>query len=86
MNRYGNRRFEMEAEEFVDKLEFHSLVTEMHAELLVLSAKGSFDDRSLIRTYPHKTDPSKTLEISATILRRHPALSLFVSRIVSAGT
>lgn len=83
MNRYGNRRFEMEAEDFVKKFEFHSLVTEMHAELLVLSTKESFDDRCIIRTYPHKSNPSKTLEVSATILRRHPALTLFVSRAVS---
>lgn len=83
MNRYGNPRFEKEAEGFVEKLELHFLVSELHAELLVLSTKESFHDRSLIRTYPHKTDSSKKLEVSATILRQHPALTLFVSRIIS---
>lgn len=82
MNRYGNRRFEMEAEGFLDKPELHSLVSDMHAELLVLSSKEAFDDRSLVRLYPHLTDTTKQLEISASILRRHPALSLFCSRII----
>jgi hypothetical protein len=83
MNRYGNRRFESEAADFVDKMELHSLVSSMHGELLALSSADAFEDRSLVRMLTHPTDPSKRLELSATILRRHPALSLFVSRIVA---
>ena len=87
MNRYGNRRFETEAAEFIGKLALHGLVSDIHSELLVLlssskSKEFKSGDRSLIRVYPHPTDPSQKLEISATILRRHPALSLFVTRIV----
>lgn len=86
MNRYGNRRFESEAAGFIGKMALHSLVSEMHGELLVLllsSKESSFGDRSLLRVLSHPTDPSKELEISSTVLRRHPALSLFVSRILS---
>lgn len=86
MNRYGNRRFETEAAGFIDKVELHALVSNMHSELLVLmsSTKISLRDRSLIRVYPHPTDFSQKLEISATIVRRNPALSLFVTRIVTS--
>lgn len=85
MNRYGNRRFETEAAEFLGKMALHGLVSDIHSELLVLlnSSKTSFQDRSLVRVYPHPDDPSKKLEISATIIRRHPALSLFVTRIIT---
>lgn len=86
MNRYGNRRFEAEAAEFLGKMALHSLVSEIHSELLVLltSAEKSFQDRSLVRVYPHPSDSTKQLEISATIIRRHPALSLFVTRVISS--
>jgi hypothetical protein len=84
MNRYGNRRFEIEAADFIDKMELHSLVSSMHGELLALSATDSFDERSIVRNLTHPTNPSKRLVLSATILRRQPALSLFVSRIVAA--
>jgi hypothetical protein len=83
MSRYGNVRFESEAADFVEKTDLHGLVSEMHGEILVLSSKDSFTGRSLIRFFPHPTDPSKQLELSATILRRRPALSLFVSRVSS---
>ena len=85
MNRYGNRRFETEAAEFLGKMALHGLVSEIHSELLVLlaSSEKSYQDRSLVRMYPHPSDSSKQLEISATIIRRHPALSLFVTRIIT---
>jgi len=88
MNRYGNRRFETEAADYIGKMELHSLVSDMHAELLALlrSSNASFNDRSLIRTVQHPKDESRELEISATILRRSPALSLFVSRVVPASS
>ena len=82
MSRYGNVRFESEAAEYLEKPDLHGLVSDMHGEILVLSTKKTFGDRSLIRVFPHPTDSSKQLEVSATILRRHPALSLFVSRVV----
>ncbi|CAB9517978.1 Two pore calcium channel protein [Seminavis robusta] len=83
LNRYGNRRFETDAADFVAKMELHALVSNMHGELLVLSSRETFDHRSLVRMIPHRTDPSRKLEVSATILRRHPALSLFASRVIS---
>ena len=83
MNRYGNRRFETDAADFLGKMELHELVSNIHGELLVLLSRDTFDDRSLVRVLPNPADPSKKLEVSATILRRHPALSLFVSRVIS---
>jgi hypothetical protein len=48
--------------------------------LLALSTKADFDDKSLMRNFQHRRDPSRVLEISASLLRRQPALSLFVAR------
>ena len=83
MNRYGNLRFESEAVDFVDKMELHALINSMHGELLALSSNDAFDHRSLVRMLKHPTDPSKRLELAGAIVRRHPALSLFVSRVVA---
>jgi hypothetical protein len=80
LERFGNRRFQTKTEGFLELNELHVIVSDMHAELLVLSSRSTFKDRSLIRTYHHRQDRSQTLEISASLLRRHPALSLFVSR------
>jgi hypothetical protein len=81
LERFGNRRFQTKAIGFLDENQLHLVVSDMHSELLALSSRSSFDGRSLIRTFPREGDPSKTLEISASILRRHPAVSLFVSRV-----
>ena len=59
----------------------HKVVSDMHAELLVLTSRKSFDDRCLIRSFPHLSNPSEKLEITASLLRHHPAVSLLVSRI-----
>jgi two pore calcium channel protein len=84
LERFGNRRFQTKAIGFLDENQLHLVVSDMHSELMALSSRPSFDGRSLIRTFPRQGDPSKTLEISASILRRHPALSLFVSRLRSS--
>jgi hypothetical protein len=81
LDRFGNRRFQTKAIGFLDENQLHLVVSDMHSELLALSSRASFDGRSLIRTFPREHDPNKTLEISASILRRHPAVSLFVSRV-----
>jgi hypothetical protein len=81
LDRFGNRRFQTKAIGFLDENQLHLVVSDMHSELLALSSRASFDGRSLIRTFPREHDPSKMLEISASILRRHPAVSLFVSRV-----
>jgi hypothetical protein len=80
LDRFGNRRFQTKAIGFLDENQLH-FVSDMHSELLALSSRASFDGRSLIRTFPREHDPNQTLEISASILRRHPAVSLFVSRV-----
>jgi len=82
MNRYGNLRFQNNAKGFVGKNALHVVVSDMHSELIALSARNTFDDRSLIRTFSHKDDANKILEISASLLRRQPAMSLFVSSII----
>jgi hypothetical protein len=82
LERFGNRRFQNKAEGFLDENRLHGLVSDMHSELLALASRASFQNRSLLRTIPHRDDPGKVLEISASLLRRQPVLSLFVSRIV----
>lgn len=82
LERFGNRRFKTKAIGCLDENKLHSVVTDMHSELLALAPRTNFQDRSLIRTFPHKREPGKALEISASLLRRHPALSLFVSRTI----
>jgi hypothetical protein len=83
LERYGNRRFQTKADGFLGENELHAVVSDVNSELLALSSRPSFDlDRSLVRTFPHHSDPNVSLEISASLLRRHPALSLFVSRTV----
>jgi hypothetical protein len=83
LERFGNRRFRSKAIGCLDENKLHSVVTDMHAELLALAPRTNFQDRSLNRTFPHKREPGKALEISASLLRRHPALSLFVSRTIT---
>jgi Ion transport protein len=83
LERFGNRRFRSKAIGSLDENSLHSAVTEMHAELLSLAPRSTFQDRSLVRRFPYKREPGKFLEISAALLRRHPALSLFVSRTIA---
>ena len=83
LDRFGNRRFQTKAVGFLTEQELNGVVSDMHAELLVLSARATFsNDRALIRTFPHRLDPLRVMEISASILRRHPAVTLFVLRIM----
>jgi hypothetical protein len=82
MSRFGNRRFQTAARDFVPDEVLHKIVSDMHAELLVLmSSRRAFDDRCLFRTFAHPLDPTSTLEISASLLRHHPAVSVLVSRV-----
>lgn len=80
LERFGNRRFKSKSIGFLDENHLHGVVTDMHAELLALATKVDFEEKSLIRSFQHRRDPSRILEISASLLRRHPALSLFVAR------
>jgi len=81
LERYGNHRFRTKATGFLRDDELNIVVTDMHSELMALSARASFqNDRALVRTFPHKMDQSKVLEISAAILQQQPAVSIFVSR------
>ena len=84
MERFGNRRFRTKSVGFLGENKLHGAVTDMHAELLALAPKANIQERSLIRSFPHRRDETKKLEISAALLRRHPALSLFVSRTLTA--
>ena len=86
MNRFGNRRFQTFAKDFLRPEILHKAVSDMHSELLALSSRKKFEDRCLVRTFPHKSDPSLKLEITASLLRHQPALSLLVSRIRPASS
>mmetsp|Transcript_7242 Transcript_7242/g.17636 ORF Transcript_7242/g.17636 Transcript_7242/m.17636 type:complete len:133 (-) Transcript_7242:1267-1665(-) len=80
--RFGNRRFQNNSAGFMTDDMLHQLVSYMHSEMLVLTIrKNTFEDRCLVRTFPHQTDPNLQLEITATLLRYQPAATLFVSRI-----
>ena len=84
LERFGNRRFQSIAVGFLEVNELHVVVSDMHAELLALSSRASSDlvhDRTLTRTFVNREDPAKRLELSASLIRRHPALSLFVAQI-----
>lgn len=85
MNRFGNRRFQNTAKDYLQVDVLHKVVSDMHSELLVLSSRKKFDDRCLVRTFKHKSDPSLQLEITASLLRHQPAVSLLVSRIRPAS-
>ncbi|GKY94410.1 hypothetical protein MPSEU_000407000 [Mayamaea pseudoterrestris] len=81
MERFGNHLFMAMAEGFVESNELHVIVSEMHAELIALADSPPDKNRSLIRTYSHHQRPDQeSLEITAALLRKHPALSLLVSR------
>ena len=82
LERFGNRRFQSIAAGFLSEQELNETVSDMHAQLLVLSAKTTYsNDRAVTRTFPHSIDSVRAIEISASILRRHPAVSLFVIRL-----
>lgn len=82
LNRFGNRRFQNNSRDYVkDEVLLHKIVSDMHSELLVLTSRRTFEDRCLVRRFTHKTDPSLRLEITASLLRHQPAVSLLVSRI-----
>ena len=86
LERFGNRRFQAKSLGFLAENDLHVVVSDMNAELLALSARPSFEmDRSLARLFPHPNNPKRILEVSASLLRRHPALSLFVSRVKEEG-
>jgi hypothetical protein len=76
MERFGNRRFQLLSVGFMEATDLHQIVSDMHSELLALASR--IQDRSLIRTFQ---EGDRVFEISATLLRRHPALSLFVTRV-----
>ena len=82
LDRFGNRRFQTKAIGFLDESDLQDVVSNMHAELLALATRASFQDNSLIRRFPNQRNPSTSLEVSASLLRLHPALSLFVCRHV----
>lgn len=84
LNRFGNRRFQTLARNFLTDYTLHQVVSDMHSELLALTStrKNSFGNRCLVRTFPEKDElSSRHLEVAATILRHQPAATLFSSRI-----
>ena len=85
MNRYGNRRFQNMARDFVKDDVLFKIVGDMHSEILALTSRRSFEGRCLVRSFPHTTEPNEKLEISATLLRQQPAVSLLVSRVKPVG-
>lgn len=81
LDRFGNHRFRTKAIGFLRDDELNVVVSDMHSELMALSSRPTFsNDRALVRTFSHRLDQSKVLEISAAMLQQHPAVSIFVSR------
>lgn len=79
LNRYGNKRFQTFATGFLDENRLHTVVSDMHAELLnsVMPKKGG----SIVRTFARTAD-DKQLEISGSLMRKsHSSISIFVSKI-----
>ena len=81
MNRFGITRFQNSAKDFLNGEVLHKVVSDMHSELLVLTARKKFENRCLVRSFQNTSNPSATLEISASLLRHQPAVSLLVSRV-----
>lgn len=81
MNRYGNRRFQNSAKDYMNPDTLHKVVGDMHSELLVLTSRRRFENRCLVRDFSHRSDPSLRLEITSSLLRHQPAVSLLVSRV-----
>jgi hypothetical protein len=86
LERFGNKRFQSKASGFLDENELHLVVNDMYAELLALASRATFVGCSLLRTFPSRGESQTTLEVAAALLRSHPALLLFVTRIVPAST
>jgi hypothetical protein len=78
LNRYGNRRFQSYAKNFIHENALHMVVSDMHAELHLFGPRN----RVLQREFKHLEASNKKLEITASLIRHQPAMSLFVSRIV----
>ena len=83
MNRFGNRRFQNSASDYLNPDVLHKVVGDMHSELLVLTTRRRFENRCLVREFPHRSDPSLRLVITGSLLRHQPAVSLLVSRVQS---
>lgn len=78
LNRYGNRRFQSYAKNFIHENALHMVVSDMHAELLLFASRG----RVLQREFKHLEASDEKLEITASLIRQKPDVSLFVSRVV----
>ena len=61
MNRFGNRRFQNNALDYVKEDTLQRVVGDIHSELLVLSTSSKFSGKSLVRRFPHKSDGSTVL-------------------------
>jgi hypothetical protein len=72
MNRFGNRRFQTLAESFMEVNQLHALVSDVHAELILVSNRDKSIKREVVKD-------GKRLSFSASLLRQQPAISLFVS-------
>ena len=81
LNRYGNRRFQMLTSPYLTSGDLHAVVSDMHAEILTMIVQ----DQSLHRSFLDPNGVGDSLEISASLLRQHPTVSLFVARIDSGG-
>mmetsp|Transcript_22693 Transcript_22693/g.33507 ORF Transcript_22693/g.33507 Transcript_22693/m.33507 type:complete len:807 (-) Transcript_22693:66-2486(-) len=71
-SRIGNQGFQKLSMEFMTLDEMYSIVTEMHAQLLPQK-----NNRSLIRNFEER---SRVLQISASLVREYPSISMFVLR------
>jgi hypothetical protein len=74
MNRFGNRRFNMLADDFMENDELHRVVSDMHSELI----SPGYEDGPVQREF---IKDGKTLRFTASIVQQHPAISLIVSAV-----
>ena len=75
MNRFGNRRFQVLAEDFMEVNLLHSVVSNMHGELLTIANKDGAVERTFAKN-------GLELRLTASLLRPQPAVSLFVTSVV----
>ena len=73
---YGNHRFRTLAEDFLEGDQLHSVVSDMHEQLVHYDNKEGTVHREFTRD-------GYVLQLAASLLRRQPSISLFVSVVAA---
>ena len=80
INHYGNRRFQILAEEFMESNQIHGVASGLHAQLLEPENR---EQNSIVRSFEN-TESSRLLTIKASLIRQSPPVSLLVASVSSA--